>query len=107
VESTGRGRPWLPETQVSQRTASMFPLMMYGLSLDLVARPQSPEPGLRHRESERCCPITAQRVLRDPAASQSVVGLLLASFDGRNQDFCVSATGVVGYVAAATTATTL
>ena len=85
----------------------MFPLMMYGVSLALVTRPQSPEPGFRHRESERCCPIKAQGVLRDPAASPSVVGFLLAQFDGRNQDFRVSATGVVGYVAAATTTTML
>jgi len=31
VESTRRGWPWLPERQVAQLTASMFPLMMYGV----------------------------------------------------------------------------
>jgi hypothetical protein len=81
----------------------MSPVTAYGESLALVARPQSPEPGFHHRESERGCRIEAQPVLSDPAASPSVVGFLLAQFMGPSQGIWVSVTGVVGYIAGATT----
>jgi len=59
------------------------------------------------QQSEGRCRTKPQRVPDDPAASQSTVGLSLAHFLGRNQDFHVSATGVVGYIAGATISTSL